>query len=138
MAIEGSDCAGLLTHLPDEAADGLAHDAVARVVGAVGKAPLAPRIVGVALDHGPVLVGQHGDRAEVVLMEVAQGDARALQEAHAHHGAAHHDVVVPLGGGGDDELDVHPEGVEIARGRDRRPLHHGLFVALMVDVVGEV
>ena len=43
-----------------------------------------------------------------------------------------------MGGGGGDALDVHAEGVEIAGGRDGRPLHHGLFVALVVDVVGEV
>jgi len=42
-----------------------------------------------------------------------------------------------LGGGGGDEFDVHPEGVEITGGRDARPLHHCLFVALVVDVVGE-
>jgi hypothetical protein len=74
------------------------------------------------------------------LVEVAQpdGPARLLQEAHPDHGAAHHDVFVPLGGGGGHKLDVHPEGVEIAGRGDRRSLHDGLFVALVVDVVGEI
>jgi hypothetical protein len=60
-----------------------------------------------------------------------------LQKAHADHGAAHHQLFVPLGGGGGDEFYLHPEGVEIAGCGDRRPLHHGLLVVLVVDVVVE-
>src|ERR1043166_4181528 len=77
--------------LPGEAADGLTLDAAGRVVGAVvPEAPLPPGVVGVALDRRAARVGDDRDRAEVVLVEVAQGDARALDEAHADHRAAHH------------------------------------------------
>jgi len=58
-----------------------------RIIGAVDEAPLAPRIVSVALDHVAVRVGEDRDRAEVVLVEEAQGDDRSLHEPHAHHRA---------------------------------------------------
>jgi hypothetical protein len=73
--------------LAGEAAAGLARDAAGRdwVVGAAAPdPPLAPRVVGIALDHRAARVGDDRDRAEVILVEIAQRDGRALQEAHAH------------------------------------------------------
>jgi len=59
--------------LPGEAARRLARDAAGHIVGAVGKAPLAPGVVGVALfGERAARVGDHRDRAEMVLVEVAE------------------------------------------------------------------
>src|SRR5262249_44093238 len=132
--------------LPGEAADGLAgrDTAAGRIVGAVVPvAPLAPWIVGVALDHRAGLVGQHRDRAEVVLVEVADAAALGVAEDHAHHGAGDHQVVAPLprAAGAEEDLGMHPEGVEIVGGSARRGAIAAavsvLLKALVVDVVME-
>jgi hypothetical protein len=52
--------------LGGEAARGLAGEAAGGIVGAVGEAPLAPGILAVALHHVGGLVGDDGDRAEIV------------------------------------------------------------------------
>jgi hypothetical protein len=52
--------------------------------------PLAPRVVGVALDHRAGLVGEDRDRAEAVLVEVAhRGSGVVAQHVQPYHGAAH-------------------------------------------------
>ncbi len=69
-----------------EAAGRLAGDAVRRIAGAGGEAPLAPGVA-VALDVA-ALVGDDGDGAEIVGVEIARGNGRAGERAHGDHAAA--------------------------------------------------
>jgi hypothetical protein len=123
--------------LAGEAARGLAGDVAGRVVRPVRVAPLAPGVVAQALGDGAALVGDDGDRAEVVGMEIARGDgAVGVQRDHADQGAADHQVVVPLRGRVGDQLGMNPERIEV---ECCRALWDNLLLeTLMVDVVGKV
>jgi hypothetical protein len=63
-----------------------------------------PGVAAVALHHGAGLVGDDSDRAEIVGVKVAGGDGAAGEHAHAQHGAAGADIVVPLRGAGREQL----------------------------------
>jgi hypothetical protein len=129
--VHGADVVQLF--LGGEAARGLAGEATGRIVGASGEAALAPGVVAVALHHGAGLVGDDGDRAEIVGVEVAGGDGAAGQDAHAEQGAAGADIVVPLRAARTEQLGMDAEGIELERVALRRLLHE----ALVVDIVGE-
>jgi hypothetical protein len=81
--------------------------------------------------------GAHSAAAAIVRcvgVEVAGGDAGVrVQHAHAEHGAAGADIVVPLRGAGREQLGMDAEGIEVERGALRRLL----LEALVVDVIGE-
>jgi hypothetical protein len=75
--------------LAGEAARGLAGEAAGRVVCPGREAPLAPGVIGVAFYDCAALVGDDRDRAEVVGMEIARGDAQVgVQDTHPQHAAA--------------------------------------------------
>jgi hypothetical protein len=112
---------------PREAARRLAGDAAGRIVRPGGEAPLAPSIVGIALDHAAVLVGDDSDRAQMVGVEIASGDAVvAVQHAHAHQGAAGGEEVVPLRSARGEQFGMDAERLEIIGRALRRLLLDGL------------
>jgi len=121
------------------AARGAARDAAGRVIRAVGEAPLAPGVVAIALHHRCGLVGDDGDRAQMIGVEVAGGDGLiAALEAHADHRPANRQVLVPLAdGAGAEELHIHAEGVEITGGAFRGHLLEPLMVDVVLEADGE-
>jgi hypothetical protein len=79
----------------------------------VGKRRLPPGVVAVALYDGAALVGDNRDRAEVVGVEIARGDAAVgVQHSHSDQGAADHQVVVPLRHRAGEQLGMDAERVE--------------------------
>jgi len=79
---------GVELFVAGEAAAGLAGDGPGGIVAAVGVAALAPCIVREALEHGARLVGDDGDGAQVVLVEVAGGNGLvAVLDVHADRAA---------------------------------------------------
>ena len=90
----GTEC--VVQSASDEAAAGLAGDAAGGVVVGAGVAALAPRVVAQALDDGAGLVGEDGDGAEMVLVEVARGDRLvAVLDVHADQAAGGDEIVGP-------------------------------------------
>ena len=62
----------------------------ARVVGAIGKAALAPGVVRQALQYAAILIGEDGDRAEMIGVEKAYRGH--LLSGRVDGPAADHDV----------------------------------------------
>ena len=71
-----------------EAAARLAGDGAGGIVAAIGVAAFTPRVVAQALQDDARLVGDDGDRAEVVLVEIPGRDGLvAVLHMHADHAA---------------------------------------------------
>ncbi len=84
--------------LAGKAARGLAGDATGRIIRAVGKAALAPGVVGEPLHDQAVLVRDDRDRAEMIGVEISRRQrlGRGLQHPHADLGVADRKIVGPL------------------------------------------
>jgi hypothetical protein len=80
-----------------EAACGLAAKAAGRIVLATGKAPLAPGIIGQALDDGAALIAERRGGAEMILVIIARKQpAIGALDPHADRLAAGLQIVGPL------------------------------------------
>ena len=102
-----------------EAAVGLAGDGPGRIGAAVGMAPLAPGIVGEPLDHPAGLVGDDGDGAQVVGVEIARGGGLVgLLDVDADEPPAGDEIVGPLhpaAAEAGEALGEHPAARQIER-----------------------
>ena len=115
-----------------EAAAGLAGDGTGGIVAAIGVAAPAPRIIREALQDSARLVGDDGNGAEVVLVEIPGGNGLvAVLDVHADAAAGCRQVVGPAyGAAGAGEL------LGIAQ-IERGAAGCGLLEALVLGVVGK-
>ena len=128
--------------LAGKAARGLAGDAAGRIVRPVGEAPLAPGVVGQSLDHRAGLVGDDGDRAEMIGVEIAGRDRlrrrRAAPACRPWRCRPRDSRSIAASRCRDLQLGQHPEGGDVERGALGRDLLVTLVVAssrkLMVRV----